>query len=145
MHAPAGGLVESDRMMSHSGIAPSLALGLLLASGAASAADRSATHATDARSVAEPAPVVAVVIAPVRPPDPNDDWLAQPDAADGLAFADLVGHVGDRVEIVTRNKRTHRGTVTAADARQVTLRVRRSGGAAAYTLLRDQIVRIGLR
>lgn len=122
-----------------------LALGLSLAASAA-ASDRAGTHASDKRSVVEsPAPVVAVVVAPSRQPDPNDDWLARPDSAAGLAFGDLAAHVGERVDIVTRNKRRHRGTVTAADARQVTLRVRRSGGDAAYTLSRDQVVRIGLR
>lgn len=123
------------------------ALGVLLATGAAAAADRAHTRTSDKRATAaeSPAPVVAVVVAPSRQPDPNDDWLAQPASAAGLAFGDLAAHVGDRVEIVTRNKRRHRGTVTAADARQVVLRVRRSGGDATYALSREQVVRIGLR
>ncbi|WP_300616309.1 hypothetical protein [Dokdonella sp.] len=90
---------------------------------------------------AEPdVPVAAAVVAP--PATPHDDWLAVPDRGAGLSFAELAGHVGERVTIVTSNDRVHRGVINSADERQVTLRVSRRGGNATYTLSRAQVLRV---
>lgn len=116
---------------------------LLQAERAAAAAAR-AGQTTTLASVATPAPVLAAVVAPpIRARNPDDDWLAPTPAEDtGLAFADLGRHIGEKVAIVTAGDRVHRGTVVDANARQVILQVRRSGGLARYALLREQIVRI---
>lgn len=90
-----------------------------------------------------PVPVVASVVAP--PPTPHDEWLAAPPRAAGLPFAELANHVGQRVAITTAGERVHRGVVGSADARQVTLRVKRPGGNATYTLTRNQVLRVDLR
>lgn len=92
---------------------------------------------------AAPAPLAASVVAPT--PTPNDQWLAAPAREAGLPFAELAQRVGQRVTITTANDRVHRGVVGSADARQVTLRVKRPGGNATYTLSRNQIARIDLR
>lgn len=94
---------------------------------------------------AQPAPVIAEVIAPAPspPPPPKDDWLAPPAAQEqGLPFGELAQFLGRKVTVVTAGGRVHRGTVSAANAREVTLQVRRAGGDASYTLQRQQIVRI---
>lgn len=91
----------------------------------------------------EPVPVVASVVAP--PPTPHDEWLAAPSRAAGLPFAELANHIGQRVAITTAGERVHRGVVGSADARQVTLRVKRPGGNATYTLTRNQVLRVDLR
>lgn len=118
---------------------------LLQAERAAAAAARAGQ--TTLATVATPAPVLAAVVAPPlgggRARNPDDDWLAPAPADDvGLAFADLGRHIGDKVAIVTAGDRVHRGTVVDANARQVILQVRRSGGLARYALRREQIVRI---
>jgi hypothetical protein len=115
---------------------------LLQAERAAAAAARAGQATTLA--AATPAPVLAAVVAPpIRARGPDDDWLAPTPAEDtGLAFADLGRHIGEKVAIVTAGDRVHRGTVVDANARQVILQVRRSGGLARYALLREQIVRI---
>ena len=94
-----------------------------------------------------PAPVIAEVIAPqpVEPPS-DDEWRAPtPSQDEGLSFAELAQYVGRPVTIVSGGGRVHRGTVSAANAREVTLRVRRAGGSATYTLQRNQILRIDPR
>lgn len=91
-----------------------------------------------------PAPVIAEVIAPApsAPPEP-EEWLAPQSSQDqGMPFADLANFLGRRVTIVSTGERVHRGIVSSANAREVTLRVRRSGGNASYTLKRQQVVRI---
>lgn len=100
-----------------------------------------------AAAAAAPAPVVASVTAPspVREDagNPHADWLAPaPERTSGVAFADLSQYVGARVTIVTAGERVHRGVVTAANARQVVLRVHRRGGNATYALRREQVTRI---
>ncbi|GAA0716153.1 hypothetical protein [Dokdonella soli] len=93
-----------------------------------------------------PAPVVAEVVAPPADAVTNEDWLAPAPARDSdLQFADLAQHVGGRVSIVTAGERVHRGTIVAANARQVILQVRQPGGHASYTLRREQVVRIDAR
>ena len=95
-----------------------------------------AAEAAKANSV----PVLAAAIAP--PPSPNDEWLAPPSMPATLAYDELARHVGERLTVVTRGERVHRGTLTAAGARSLTLVVQRRGGAASYTLRREQVVRI---
>jgi len=96
--------------------------------------------------VADPAtPVIAEVTAAVPPPSENDAWLVPTIEQNGLPFAELKHYVGQRVEILTTGDREHRGTVKSADARQVTLVVRRAGGNATYTLRRDQVKRVDPR
>lgn len=109
-------------------------------------------HAGDAKRIpdgaaGEPAPVAAVVIAPPPPPASTQaDWLAPAQGQDGgVAFGDLAQHVGARVSITTTGEHVHSGVISAADARQVTLRVKRAGGQATYALPRNQIVSIALR
>jgi len=117
------------------------------------AAAASRGHAADAKRIpdgaaGEPAPVAAVVIAPPSPPPapPHADWLAPAQTQDGgVAFGDLAQHVGARVSITTTGEHVHSGVISAADARQVTLRVKRAGGQATYALPRNQIVSIALR
>ena len=116
----------------------------------AAAAKSQEGHAGIARHVpdgaaSEPAPVAAVVFAPV-PPSSNSDWLSSEQAPNsGVSFGDLAQHVGSRVSIVTAGEHVHNGVISAADARQVTLRVKRAGGQATYALPRNQIVSIALR
>jgi hypothetical protein len=96
--------------------------------------------------VADPAtPVIAEVTAAVPAPSENDAWLVPAIEQNGLPFAELRHYVGRRVDIVTTGDRAHRGTVKSADARQVTLLVRRPGGNATYTLRRDQVKRVDPR
>lgn len=95
-----------------------------------------------------PAPVIAESVAPApSAAPPKDSWVAPAEPAGGLPFSDLARHIGDRVAVVTAGARVHRGVVKAVDAEQMTLQVRSPGigGAAAYTLRREQIVRIDLR
>lgn len=89
------------------------------------------------------APVAASVVA--LTPGPDDQWLAATTREAGLPFAELAQHIGQRVTITTAGERVHRGIVGSADARHVTLRVKRSGGDATYTLGRNQVVRVDLR
>ncbi len=103
-----------------------------------------------AAAAAAPAPVVASVTAPTAAHEdadnPHADWLAPaPERALGVAFVDLVQYVGSKVTIVTAGERIHRGVVTSANARQVSLQVHRRGGNATYTLRREQVVRIDAR
>ena len=107
---------------------------------AASAAPAAAQDSVDPAT-----PVIAEVTAAVPEPSENDAWLVPTIEQDGLPFADLKHYVGHRVEIVTTGDRQHRGTVKSADARQVTLLVRRPGGNATYTLRRDQVKRVDPR
>jgi hypothetical protein len=96
--------------------------------------------------MADPAtPVIAEVTAAVPAPSENDAWLVPAVEQNGLPFADLRHYVGRRVDIVTTGDRAHRGTVKSADARQVTLLVRRPGGNATYTLRREQVKRVDPR
>lgn len=108
-------------------------------------AERAVTVAA-AGGVADPAtPVIAEVTAAVPAPSENDAWLVPTIEQNGLPFAELKHYVGQRVEILTTGDREHRGTVKSADARQVTLLVRRPGGNATYTLRRDQVKRVDPR
>lgn len=90
-----------------------------------------------------PAPIAASVVAPT--PTPHDEWLVPRAREAGLPFAELAQHVGQRVTITTAGEREHRGVVGSADARRVTLRVKRPGGNATYTLSRNQVLRVDLR
>lgn len=85
-------------------------------------------------------PIAAAVVAPA--PTANDDWLAAPTQDEGIPFAELRYHVGQRMLITTSNEREHNGIVTSADARQVTMEIRRKGGLATYVLKKEQILRI---
>ena len=85
-------------------------------------------------------PVAAAVVAPA--PGANDEWLAAPAQDDSIPFGELRYHVGERVLITTTNEREHNGIVTSADARQVTMEIRRKGGLATYVLKKEQILRI---
>lgn len=107
---------------------------------AESTAPRPPAAAPDAAADPSDAPVIAAVAPP--PSTPADDWLVTHQKSDGLAFADLASRIGSRVAIVTANQREHRGRIVAANAREVTLSVRRSGGNATYTLRREQVRRI---
>lgn len=89
------------------------------------------------------APVAASVMAPAL--GPNDDWLAAPTHAHGLPLADLPHYIGRRVAITTSGDRVHRGILGSADGKQVTVRVKKPGGSATYTLTSNQIVRVDLR
>jgi hypothetical protein len=95
--------------------------------------------------VASSTPVIAEVVAKMAQPSENDEWLAPAIEQTGLPFADLAHYIGQRVSITTAGEREHRGTVKSANARQVTLLVRRSGGNATYTLRREQVQRVDLR
>jgi hypothetical protein len=105
----------------------------------AQAAPAAATSPAYDDSVKE-TPVVAAVVAPA--PSANDEWLAAPTQDDSIPFAELRYHVGQRVLITTSNEREHNGIVTSADARQVTMEIRRKGGLATYVLKKEQILRI---
>ncbi|TCO42995.1 hypothetical protein [Dokdonella fugitiva] len=85
-------------------------------------------------------PVVAAVVAP--PPGANDEWLAAPAQDDSIPFDELRYHVGERVLVTTTNEREHNGIITSADAREVTMEIRRKGGLATYVLKKEQILRI---
>ena len=89
--------------------------------------------------------MIAEVTAAVPAPSENDAWLVPAVEQNGLPFAELRHYVGRRVDIVTTGDRAHRGTVKSADARQVTLLVRRPGGNATYTLRREQVKRVDPR
>ena len=91
-------------------------------------------------ATAAPAPVVASVVAP--PAASSEEWLAAPTRDAGLSFSELPQRIGQRVTITTANERVHRGVIGSADARQVTLRVKRAGGNATYTLSRSQVAHI---
>ena len=99
-----------------------------------------AAASLSADPVATDAPVIAAVAPP--PSSDTDDWLVTHPKDEGLAFAELGKRIGSRVAITTTNQREHRGTIVAANAREVTLSVRRSGGNATYTLRKEQISRI---
>jgi hypothetical protein len=122
---------------------------LIEAEHAAARAAVAVTIAIEAQAVATaPAPVAAQAIAPSPDTISNDDWLAADAMPDRrLHFDDLATRVGSKVAIVTVSDHVHRGIVVAADARGLTLRVPRagSGGAAVYTLKREQIARIDQR
>lgn len=110
------------------------------------AAQRAQEAATADTSSPDAVPVAAVVKAYAPSvAGGNDDWLAERSAEAGAPFAELAQHIGDRVSIVTRGDRRHSGVIRSANARQVTLGVRRRGGDATYTLRRDQVLRIEFR
>ena len=96
-----------------------------------------AAASLSADPVATDAPVIAAVAAP--PSSGTEDWLVTHPKDEGLGFAELGQHIGSRVAITTTNQREHRGTIVSANAREVTLSVRRSGGNATYTLRKEQI------
>jgi|GEM_PF-1128605 len=104
------------------------------------AAATPAATSLSADPVATDAPVIAAVAPP--PSSGTEDWLVTHPRDEGLAFAELGKRIGSRVAITTTNQREHRGTIIAANAREVTLSVRRSGGNATYTLRKEQIRRI---
>jgi hypothetical protein len=88
-------------------------------------------------------PIAAAVVAP--PPSAQDEWLAPKSQENRMEFADLAHSIVERVSIVTTNEREHHGVITAADAKQVTLEVRRKGGNASYVLKKEQILKIESR
>jgi hypothetical protein len=98
-----------------------------------------------ALAAASTTPVIAEVVATVAKPSATDEWLAPAVEQAGLPFGELTHYVGQRVRITTTGEREHLGTVASANARQVTLQVRRAGGNATYTLRRDQVQRVDLR
>ncbi len=97
-----------------------------------------------APGVEEAATPVIVAVAPT-PAASGEDWVVEQQKDDSLTFAELSAHLGGEVSITTTNERTHRGKVIAADANTVTLSVRRRGGAATYTLRREQVSHIDAR
>jgi len=88
-------------------------------------------------------PIAAAVVAPAQSAD--DEWLAPKEQENRMEFVDLPHSIGARVSIVTTNEREHLGVVTSADAKQVTLEVRRKGGNASYVLKKEQILKIESR
>jgi hypothetical protein len=88
-------------------------------------------------------PIAAAVVAPAQSAD--DEWLAPKQQENAMEFADLAHSIGARVSIVTTNEREHHGVVTSADAKQVTIEVRRKGGNASYVLKKEQILKIESR
>jgi len=88
-------------------------------------------------------PIAAAVVAPAQSAD--DEWLAPKEQENRMEFVDLAHSIGARVSIVTTNEREHHGVVTSADAKQVTLEVRRKGGNASYVLKKEQILKIESR
>ncbi len=88
-------------------------------------------------------PIAAAVVAPAQSAD--DEWLAPKQNENAMEFADLAHSIGARVSIVTTNEREHHGVVTSADAKQVTIEVRRKGGNASYVLKKEQILKIESR
>lgn len=67
---------------------------------------------------------------------------AAPDPAAGIRFEDLAHAIGVRVRVLTRGQHVQRGVVAAADARHLTLTVKRHGGSASYVLSREQVQRV---
>ena len=104
-----------------------------------------ATASDGSVAAASTTPVIAEVVATVAKPSETDEWLAPAVEQAGLPFAELTHYVGRRVRITTTGEREHRGTVTSANPRQVTLLVHRAGGNATYTLRREQVQRVDLR
>lgn len=96
-----------------------------------------AAASLSADRTASDSPVIAAVAPP--PSSGTEDWLVTHAKDEGLAFTELGSRIGSRVAIITTNEREHRGTIVAANAREVTLSVRRSGGNASYTLRKEQI------
>jgi len=88
-------------------------------------------------------PIAAAVVAP--PTSADDEWLAPKQSENRMEFADLAHSIGARVSILTSNEREHNGVVMAADAKQVTIEVRRKGGNASYVLKKEQVLRIESR
>ena len=87
------------------------------------------------------APTIATVT--LQAVAPSVDGVAAPlDPGPGIRFEDLPDDIGQRVRLLTRNQREHVGVIRAADARHVTLSVKRHGGSATYVLRREQIERI---
>ncbi|MCK9537655.1 MAG: hypothetical protein M0Q70_00820 [Dokdonella sp.] len=91
--------------------------------------------------------IMAEVVPPPAPTVQEADGAGAVTTApeDGVPFDALARLVGHRVTIVTRGARTHKGVVASANGKQVQLQVRRAGGTATYTLLRDQVMRIETR
>lgn len=85
-------------------------------------------------------PIVAAVVAPTL--DANDSWLAAPQQDAGLEFSALPRLVGQRVAIIMSQGKERVGTIVAADAKQVTLRITRKGGSASYAIPREKIERV---
>jgi hypothetical protein len=88
-------------------------------------------------------PIAAAVVAPAQ--SAQDEWLAPKQQENHMEFADLAHNIGARVSIVTSNEREHHGVVMSADAKQVTIEVRRKGGNASYVLKKEQILKIESR
>jgi len=107
-----------------------------------SVAPAPAASATVDESINE-TPIAAAVVAPAQSAD--DEWLAPKRNENAMEFADLAHSIGARVSIVTTNEREHHGVVTSADAKQVTIEVRRKGGNASYVLKKEQILKIESR
>ena len=85
-------------------------------------------------------PIVAAVVAPAL--DANDSWLAAPQQEAGLEFSALPKLVGQRVAVIMSQGKERVGTIVAADAKQVTLRITRKGGSASYAIPREKIERV---
>lgn len=125
-------LIRAERVVARSASRPAVTVATVTAP---SADGRDETGAT--------VPVVASVMAPAV--GPNDDWLATPENEHGLPLAELPRYVGRRIAITTSGDRVHRGVLGSADGKQVTVRVKKPGGSATYTLTSNQIVRVDLR
>ena len=117
---------------------------LMLVDSASAAATTSPGVGTGAPTTPQIPDETTPVIAAVAPPEvqENDDWLVTHPDGDGLTFDDLATHVGRQVIIKTVNEREHRGKILAANTKEVSLSVRRSGGRATYVLRREQVQHI---
>ena len=133
-HAQAGTLQEDEARIE-----------ALLRAERATTTPAAKTAPDGAAVVASTTPVIAEVVATMAKPSATDEWLAPAVEQAGLPFGELAHYVGQRVRITTTGEREHRGTVTSANARQVTLQVYRAGGNATYTLRREQVQRVDLR
>lgn len=116
----------------------------LMAAGPAAAAPDAGKPAPAYDDSVKETPVVAAVVAPR--PSADDEWLAAPNQdGNAIPFDELRYHIGERVAITTANEREHNGVVVSADARQVTMEIRRKGGAATYVLKKEQVLHIQSR
>ena len=129
-----------DRAAPRHGAVRAACIALLLAGAAVRADPPLGVHATPTPSGA---PTIAVVtLQGVNTADEQAGVAPPPDTQPGIRFDDLPREIGTRVRVTTRARRVHHGIVRAADARRLTLSIRRHGGSATYVLKRDQIERI---
>lgn len=111
----------------------------LLSFATGAAAQDAATRANPAP--AETAPVLIEVMPPATTESSVHGIVSVPTSV-GIPFADLPRYIGHRITLRTTGGRLHHGVVDAANAREITLKVRRGGGSASYRLRREQVARV---